>query len=200
MIQSLGKITTKTFGNFIETSLNREYLTLEISPSSLPLEQRWRNNGLSADFMADYLTTLWSGDENESVNEYKQLEIKFAVSFIANELLENAMKYCDETAQYSTTIQMEFNHEEIRIILKNSVSISDAEKFQKFINEFLDSEPYQFYIQQLKINSENNHSNGYQLGFLTMVNDYDVKLGWKFDIVQSEPPVIVVTTMVQLKV
>lgn len=200
MIQSLGKITTKTFGNFIETSLNREYLTLEISPSSLPLEQRWRNNGLSADFMANYLTTLWSGDENESVNEYKQLEIKFAVSFIANELLENAMKYCDETAQYPTTIQMEFNHEEIRIILKNSVSISDAEKFQKFINEFLDSEPYQFYIQQLKINSENNHSNGYQLGFLTMVNDYDVKLGWKFDIVQSEPPVIVVTTMVQLKV
>ncbi len=199
MIQNLGN-TTKIFGNFLEIPLNQEYFTLEFSPSFLPIKQRWRNNGLCADFMADYLTTFFSSDENESITPYKQLEIKFAVSFIVNELLENAMKYSDATAQYATTINLEFKSDEIRIILKNSVSISEAEKFQKFINEFLNSEPYEFYNRQIEKNSKKEDSKGYQLGLLTMVNDYNVKLGWKFDTFQQEPPALVVTTMVQLKV
>ena len=199
MIQSLGTCTTKTFGNFLEIPLNQEYLTLKISPSSLPIKERWRNNSLSADFMADYLTTFLSLEENQELNEYKLLEIKFAVSFIANEFLENAMKYCAQTIQYPTTLKMEFQSNEIRIILKNSVNISEADKFQKFINEFINSEPYEFYVQQLKRNSENEDSKGYQLGLLTIVNDYNAKLGWKFDTIQEEPAILVVTTMTQLE-
>lgn len=199
MIQSLGTCTTKTFGNFLEIPLNQEYLTLKISPSSLPIKERWRNNSLSADFMADYLTTFLSTEENQEINEYKLLEIKFAVSFIANELLENAMKYCVQTIQYPTTLKMEFQSNEIRIILKNTVNISEAEKFKKFINEFINSEPYEFYVQQLKRNSENQDTEGYQLGLLTIVNDYNAKLGWKFDTIQEEPAILVVTTMTQLE-
>ena len=36
-----------------------QFLVISFSPSSIPLKQRWRNNGLSADFVADYLTTFF---------------------------------------------------------------------------------------------------------------------------------------------
>ncbi len=85
------------FGDFSESKLNNEeFLIIGFSPTSIPIKQRWRNNGLSADFVADYLTTFFPvSDEDPSTRE-RQVEIKGAVSYIANELLENAMKYNDE--------------------------------------------------------------------------------------------------------
>ncbi|MDP8966289.1 MAG: ATP-binding protein, partial [Cyanobacteriota bacterium] len=38
------------------------------------------------------------------------------------------------------------------------------------------------------------------LGLLTMINDYQAQLGWKFETIQKDPEAIAVTTMVQLKV
>ena len=39
--------------NYGEPASECEYLTLAFSPTSAPLRSRWRNNGLSADFLAD---------------------------------------------------------------------------------------------------------------------------------------------------
>jgi hypothetical protein len=36
------------------------------------------------------------------------------------------------------------------------------------------------------------------LGILTMMNDYQAKLGWKFETIQNESEAIAVTIMVQL--
>ena len=46
----------KIFGNFKENILseNNECLQLSFSPSSIPIQERWKRNGLSADFAADY--------------------------------------------------------------------------------------------------------------------------------------------------
>lgn len=50
----------QTFGKFQENfESGREFLNLSFSPSSLSIQQRWRNNGLSADFVADYMTTFF---------------------------------------------------------------------------------------------------------------------------------------------
>ena len=80
---------TQIFGDFKEMENSRhEYLKISFSPTSRPLQQRWRNNGLSADFLADYLSTFFPGEDSSS--QERQAEIKDAVNFIANELLENA--------------------------------------------------------------------------------------------------------------
>lgn len=77
-------------GNFIEDlPSSQEYLILSFSPSSISLEKRWRNNCLSADFLADYLSTFFSADQEEQ--KQKKAEFQDAVSYVANELLENAM-------------------------------------------------------------------------------------------------------------
>jgi len=44
------------FGDFKEEPVNsKEYLELGFSPSSMSLKHRWRNNGLSADFLAPFI-------------------------------------------------------------------------------------------------------------------------------------------------
>ena len=50
---------TQIFGAFMaRQGASGEYLKISFSPTSMPIQQRWRNNGLSADFLADYLSTL----------------------------------------------------------------------------------------------------------------------------------------------
>ncbi|MGC8711268.1 MAG: hypothetical protein ACP5RH_02650 [Leptodesmis sp.] len=38
------------------------------------------------------------------------------------------------------------------------------------------------------------------LGLLTMMTDYLAKLGWKFETINTDPQIILVTTMVQLMI
>ena len=48
------------FGDYVngKSSGESEVLIINFSPTSIPLQHRWRNNGLSADFLADYLSTF----------------------------------------------------------------------------------------------------------------------------------------------
>ena len=78
---------------FNDVPPSQKFLLISFFPSSIPPKQRSRNNGLSADFIADYLTTFFPKDEDITNTNKKQAEIKSAVSYIANELLENAMKF-----------------------------------------------------------------------------------------------------------
>src|SRR5215510_16471951 len=83
---------TQIFGKFIERQEeNGEYLKIGFSPTSIPIQQRWHNNGLSADFLADYLSTFFPGDTHAAAE--RQAKLKSAISYVANELLENAMKF-----------------------------------------------------------------------------------------------------------
>ncbi len=189
---------TQIFGYFLEKPLKDEHLTLGFSPSRIPLKKRWRNNGLSADFIAEYLTTFFPINPQEDSKTNANYEIKSAVSYIANELLENAMKYCDVNVEYPITLHLELQSNEVRIFINNSVTGSGSEKFKSFIKELSDSNPEEFYLRQVEKNADDENNGGSGLGFLTIVNDYSAKIGWKFQIVQHEPDIIAVTTMVQL--
>ncbi len=188
---------TQIFGDFIaEVPTSEEYLIIGFSPSSMPLKQRWRNNGLSADFIADYFTTFFPGDPAPDKPISMKAEVKSAVSFIANELLENAMKFSDETSQYPVTIQLNLKSNNMVFWVTNSISSQQVEKLQTFIEDLTLNDPNDLFIRRLEEPSEGESG----LGLLTMVNDYQAKLGWKFETVQTDPLTIAVTTMVQLKI
>ncbi|MEG4573160.1 DUF6272 family protein [Microcoleus sp. N3A4] len=187
-------------GDFIERPASQEYLIIGFSPSLIPLKQRWRNNGLSADFMADYLTTFFPGNEDDPSTIERQAEIKSAVSYIANELLENAMKFNDETSEYPIDIKLHLERDRLIFSVANSIPPQAVGKFQAYIQQLLASEPGELYIQQLEKNAADDNSTDSGLGLLTMLSDYTAKIGWKFNTVQKDPEVIAVTTMVQLRV
>ena len=190
----------QTFGDFIEQSTSQEYLIIGFSPSSVPLKQRWRNNGLSADFLADYLTTFFPGNEDDPSTIERQAEIKSAVSYIANELLENAMKFNNETSEYPIDIKLQLESDGVIFSVVNSISPQAVDKFQAYIQQLLTSEPSELYIQQLEKNAADETGTYCGLGLLTMLTDYSAKIGWKFQTVHKDPEVIAVTTIVQLRV
>ena len=125
----------QVFGNFLEMENSQEYLIIGFSPTSISLKQRWRNSGLSADFLADYLSTFFPAEDGESVD--RQAEIKDAVSYIANELLENAMKFSHADSEHPVSIGLHLQHDLVRFYVTNSVNPVTVPDFQEFIQELL---------------------------------------------------------------
>ncbi|MGD1910531.1 MAG: DUF6272 family protein [Rivularia sp. (in: cyanobacteria)] len=192
----------QVFGDFVESTRKEENLTLGFSPSSVPIQERWCNNGLSADYIADYLTSILHTDENESSNSKYLAEIKSSASYIANELLENGMKYCNEQKDYSITFHVELVADEIRFFLENTIIPARAQKLKDFIEELNNSDPDELYIRQLEkaAEAENDANTSSGLGFLSIINDYSAKLGWKFQTLSQNPSSMSVTTLVRLMV
>lgn len=188
-------------GNFIEQQEGHgEYLKLGFQPSSVPIQVRWRNNGLSADFLAGYVSTFFPGED--PVSNARQANIKDAISFIANELLENSMKFSFTTSQHTVTIEMFLDEDAIRLYTANGIAPDRVEPFQAQINRLLTQDTNDLYLEQLERNASNENENdtGSGLGFLTMLNDYGATLAWKFVRRSANVDDIGVTTMVRLPV
>jgi hypothetical protein len=186
-------------GDFSEhLPISKEYLTIVFSPGSASLQQRWHNNGLSADFMADYFATFFPRSQDTVSKINSKVEVKSAVSFIANELLENAMKFNDSTTEYPISITLQLHQDSLVFLATNSLKAQTVDRFQAFIKEVMAADPGDLLIRQLEKNEEDDNHNNSGLGILTMMSDYLAKVGWKFETVQEDPEIITVTTMVYL--
>lgn len=192
------------FGDFVESfPLPQDSLELSFTPNSLPIKKRWRHNRLWANFMADYFSNFLPVDEDDPAQKRRIKESKGAVSYVANELLENAIKFNDRGTNFQIKFGIYFIKEaDLTAVLfaTNSVSPEGLDKFQKFIQELLCSDPEKLYVQQIEKSAQEENSGASGLGFLTMINDYSAKIGWKFEIVQKDPKMIAVTTMVLVRV
>lgn len=196
MQEEIGQV--QIFGDFNEeVPGSEEYLVIGFSPGSMPLKQRWRNNGLSADFLAEYLATFFPGNEEDTIKADKTIEVKSAVSYVANELLENAMKFNDETSQQPISIKLEMHNDRLIFFVKNSLKPKTIAKFQSYIQELLTGDRDELYIRQLEHNVQDENS-GSGLGLLSIMNDYLATVGWKFEASSKNPEIMTVTTMVQL--
>jgi len=168
------------FGEILDSQRaeDLESLFLTFSPGLLPLQQRWRNNGLSADFLADYVTTFFPKDENDPGSAERQSSVKGTVSYIANELLENAMKYGDGRV-CPITIRLTLRPECIVFDEINGTDGRGAESYRAFVREFTASDPAEAYFRRLEQVSVSGETSG--LGLITMANDYAAVLGWCFE-------------------
>lgn len=185
------------FGEFTEDFSDRsEFLVLGFSPSSLPIKLRWKTNGLSADFLGDYVRNFFPGDTSANIS--KQTEIAAAVSFIANELLENAMKYSDESAGQPVNLEVHLFSDHLIFLSKNSVHQDAIASFQSYIQEITTGDISEMYINQVERGVTNEEEGNSGLGYFTMMMDYEATLGWKFDQAQTNSHVTMVTTIVQL--
>jgi len=196
------KTMTQIFGEFIEEfPPEHDSLELTFTPSSRPIKQRWRNNRLSAHFVADYLSSFLPVDEEDASSEKRIKQSKGAVSYVANELLENAIKFNNDDTHYKVRFGIHFIGEiEVTAVIfaSNSVNSQGANKLKEFIEEIRESDPNELYLQQLEKNAE-SESDTSGLGLLTMINDYSAKIGWKFDR-RPDSDTIIVTTVVQIRV
>ena len=197
----------KIFGDCIE-QFSSEFDSLEIifTTTKDSIRKRLSNNHLSAKFVADYFSTFLPVEENNHEESYRIKESKAAVSYVANELLENAMKFNDQESKFKVKFGVYFientekEDDKITAVIyaKNSLTAEKVAKFQAFLTELLASDPEELYISQVEKNLEAENSEASGLGFLTMINDYSAKLGWKFETLGAESQIYIVTTMAQV--
>lgn len=191
------------FGEFIdELPKQDEYLTIGFSPSSRPLKKRWKNNGLSADFIAEYFRTFFVSetDDDDDDDDVATENLRDAVKYIANELLENAMKFQDENVPFTARIGFSLYNDKLVFCVTNGINNQQVESFQAFINKLLTKNPDDLYIEAMRLNARQGIDSPSRLGLLSMVCDYSAKLGWKFETLQNNPSVMTVSTMVCLEV
>ncbi|NOT17514.1 MAG: ATP-binding protein [Sulfuriferula sp.] len=167
------------YGAQVGLPVMSERLILSFSPGQLPLKQRWRNNGLSADFMGDYVTAFFPRDDGEPSTARRQAEIKGAVTYIANELLENAMKYHDESSTALIELTLEMGEDKLIFRLRHAVTIARLAVLREFIARLTASDADTLYMEQLEENAMSAQSSG--LGLLTMINDYNADIAWQFE-------------------
>ncbi len=190
---------TETIGDYIELPETEEVerLVLSFSPGSLPIKQRWRNNGLSADFLGDYVTTFFPLQEDDPSTVMRQSEVRNAVAYIANELLENAMKYADEHFTLPITIALQMRCDMLIFSESNAMKPDQAETFRRHITWLSEGDPSELYLEALEL-SATREDGGSGLGLITMMNDYAARLGWRIE--SGADDSVVITTQVSLSV
>jgi hypothetical protein len=186
--------TSRTFGH-VEPPQGEEgeYLTLAFSPLSAPLRSRWRNNGLSADFLGDYVTTFLPAN-GIAAAESQRTEIRHAVTYIANELLENAMKYHQHDINIPIGIHLELTHDHVTVSASNGVGAGQAQRYQAFLEHMIQKDAGDLLLQRLEDGAGGDESAKSCLGLLTMINDYGARLGWRFEANSAHSEVMTVTT------
>jgi hypothetical protein len=180
--------------NYGERAGKCEYLTLAFSPTSAPLRSRWRNNGLSADFLGDYVTTFLPANGTLPAFKRRQNEVKHAVTYIANELLENAMKYHQPDVEIPIRIHLELASNHITVSVSNGVSVVQAERYKAFVEHLQEGDVDELLLRQQEESARSSESAMSSLGLLTMISDYEAQLDWRFDIHSTHPESMTVTT------
>ena len=182
----------KTYGKFDEKmSRGQEYLELAFSPSSRPITERWQNNGLSADFLADYFGSFIP----KEMPKMHHNQIKGAVAYIANELLENAMKFANPQENKASSLSLSLSDKNLRFTLINQVNPENCDKLVAFLEEFTSVDAGDFFVIQMERNIETGSESG--LGFATMVTDHDAKVSWKLS---PTPETMQLTTQVVIDI
>jgi hypothetical protein len=193
-------MTTQTFGTFRDDSPeSQEFLTLNFAPSSTPeRQQRWRNYGLSADFLGDYFANFFpGGNVPESTINLKDT-IKATVSYIANELLENAVKYSDESVLLPVSITLRLFDQDIVFQVTNYANQAVAQQYQEFVQTLQSADIDELYTQQLEKTALGE--GGSSMGILTIIQDYAAQGGWRFEQLMENPSISKVTVMMHLVV
>jgi len=182
------------YGNFHEQGNDTISLALHISPHVDSINDHWQNNGISADFLANFWANATRQDDYAW--QIRQNEIKQAISYIANELLENAIKYGYKLSEDAYNLTMHFNHNHLRFYLTNTIDPKKASQFKALILTLLIEDSLELQLQQIKRHVYGLTQNS-GLGFLTMINGYQANLAWKF---KNQADIIRVTTMVELAI
>lgn len=185
---------SQTLGEYGERSDQCEYLTLAFSPLSAPLRSRWRNNGLSADFLGDYVTTFLPAEGGVAADESRQKEIRHAVTYIANELLENAMKYHERDVDIPIGIHLELTSDRVTVSASNGIGPGQAERYKAFVEHLLEGNADDLLLKQQEESARSDEAVTSCLGLLTMISDYGAQLGWRFDAHAAQAEIMTVTT------
>jgi hypothetical protein len=145
---------------------------------SVDMTENWRRVSLTSDFMAKYYSYYFPYRE-KAKERISREAAENSISFVLNELIENTAKYTD-SANKTVTVKILLLEEHIIFQVSNFVTPGPADSFFNLARDILESNPEELYIKRLEKNTEADSGDS-GLGYLTLINDYGVAMGFRFE-------------------
>jgi hypothetical protein len=187
-----GKV--QVFGEYVEEAAKKALSQSLLVINSRELMRNWRTVSLSSDFFAKYYSYYFPYKEKAKERINRDVA-ENSISFVLNELIENTAKYSNAEDQ-TVSIRIWLLEADIIFSLSNFVTAQLAESFAKLAREILESNPQELYLTRLERNTQGEES-GSGLGYLTLINDYGIALGFKFE--AAGPDLVQVTVQARMK-
>ncbi len=190
---------SQCFGDYEAATRIVQQVGLTFQPYGASL--KWGLSSLAANFVAGYYaTTHPQAEASRPADGEGQTELCASLNYIANELLENAVKFhYNKFFPVSLTLQQTEN--ELLLLVSNSLNPASLPHFQALIEEILSCDPAELFLRHLESGLDSLAETSSGLGLLTIRHDYGARLGWKFDLMPAllgVPRQITVTTLARL--
>jgi hypothetical protein len=169
---------TETLGTFQAQPVDPVTSETALALSCTDMLQHWRRVSLSSDFLAKYYSFYFPYRE-KAKGRISRETAENSISFVLNELIENTAKYSN-TSDTVVRVRVLLLERTILLEVSNAVSAALADEFQASMREVLAGNTEELYISKLEANLQGARSDS-GLGFLTLINDYQVQLGFKFE-------------------
>jgi hypothetical protein len=184
----------EVIGDFIEVepSALLILMSLKLFPGVLPIA--WEQCGATADFLANYFGTFY-GAHLGRTREQRDYDVG-AMSYILNELVENAVKFNE-----GGTIHVEVGlvASELVFTVENQLSRGTTAALRRKLSALLEGDPTELFVRRVEEKADNPDDGGSGLGLLTMMSDYQAKLGWKLSPVPGQDDALVLCTRARVE-
>jgi hypothetical protein len=184
----------KVLGEYVEEAERKPLSHSLLVVNSQEMMRNWRTVSLSSDFFARYYSYYFPYKEKAKERISRDMA-ENSISFVLNELIENTAKYSNAGDQ-TVSLRVMLLEDDIVFSISNFVTAALAESFSRLAREILESDPEQLYMTRLERNTESEQG-GSGLGYLTLINDYGVALGFKFE--PAGPDLVQVTVQAKMK-
>ena len=152
--------------------------------------ENWRRCSITANFFAKYYSSFFPEDDGGGKYIQKK-SAEYSISYLLNELFENAAKFSNANRK-SVFFEVFCLKNYILFQISNYILAETQLSFSNLIQELLSNDPSELYIKKVEENIDTGKS-GSGLGYLTLMNDYNITFGYKFESVLEEPNIFKVT-------
>ncbi len=181
-----------SIGDFTGIVGTGAHASIVFYPSDFPV--RWSQCSATADFFAEYFASVHTCGRT---TEADRAEFVGTLSYIVNELIENAVKFSvGETVEITVAVE----HDQLIALVTNQILAATVDNLLEKLHSLLDGDPSELLFARVEANAENPETGASGLGFLTMMSDYGVQLGWHITSIADNPNNVQLETMARLQV
>jgi hypothetical protein len=80
------------------------------------------------------------------------------------------------------------------VSVSNGIGAVQAERYKAFVEHLLEADPGDMFLRSQEESAQCSESMISGLGLLTIMNDYDAQLGWRFEVQPARSEMMTVTT------
>lgn len=187
----------ETIGNFVDIDVDTFLIimSLKLFPGVFPIE--WKQCGATANFLANYFGSFYGARQGRSQEREGRGREVDVMSYILNELVENAVKFNEGG---SIHVQVGLVQHELVFMVENFISRTTTVSLRPKLTELVTQDAAELFLRRIEENANNPDVRASGLGFITMMNDYHARLGWKLSPVPDNNDRLVLSTMVRVEI